>query len=180
VSDLLGVQDSLIIVPVTGILVVVGVSLLLLALSYLINRTKVGKAMRAVAQNREAAALMGISIERTISFAFIVGGALAGAAGVIYGVYQVQGTVRYDLGFQNGLFAFTAAVLGGIGNVNGAVLGGLFIGLIYSLSQSSFFGLSSSFLELSIWAPVAVFGVLVLVMIFRPTGILGENVQEKV
>jgi branched-chain amino acid transport system permease protein len=180
VSDVLGNSNSLITIPVTGILVIVGVSVLLIALSYLINRTKIGKAMRAVAQNREAAALMGISIERTISFAFIIGGALAGAAGVIYGVYQVQGTVRYDLGFQNGLFAFTAAVLGGIGNVNGAVLGGLFIGLIYSLSQSSFFGLSASYVDLSIWAPVAVFGVLVLVMIFRPTGILGENVQEKV
>lgn len=180
VSDIIGNTDSLITIPVTGILVIVGVGILLIGLSYLINRTKVGKAMRAVAQNREAAALMGISIERTISFAFLIGGALAGAAGVIYGVYQVQGTVRYDLGFQNGLFAFTAAVLGGIGNVNGAVLGGLFIGLIYSLSQSSFFGLSASFIDLSIWAPVAVFGVLVLVMIFRPTGILGENVQEKV
>lgn len=180
VSDIIGNTDSLITIPVTGILVVVGVGILLIGLSILINRTKIGKAMRAVAQNREAAALMGISIERTISFAFIIGGALAGAAGVIYGVYQVQGTVRYDLGFQNGLFAFTAAVLGGIGNVNGAVLGGLFIGLIYSLSQSSFFGLSASFVDLSIWAPVAVFGVLVLVMIFRPTGILGENVQEKV
>ncbi len=180
ISDVLGNQDSLITIPVTGLLVVVGVGILLIGLSYLINRTKIGKAMRAVAQNREAAALMGISIERTISFAFIVGGALAGAAGVIYGVYQVQGTVRYDLGFQNGLFAFTAAVLGGIGNVNGAVLGGLFIGLIYSLSQSSFFGLTASYLDLSIWAPVAVFGVLVLVMVFRPTGILGENVQEKV
>lgn len=180
VRDTLGQEDSLITFPVTGLLVIVGAGILLLGLRYLINSTKIGKAMRAVAQNREAAALMGISIERTISFAFIVGGALAGAAGVIYGVYQVQGTVRYDLGFQNGLFAFTAAVLGGIGNVNGAVLGGLFIGLIYSLSQSSFFGLSASYLDLSIWAPVAVFGVLVLVMVFRPTGILGENVQEKV
>jgi branched-chain amino acid transport system permease protein len=180
VTDTLGIKDSLITFPVTGLLVVVGAGVLLLGLGYLINRTKMGKAMRAVAQNREAAALMGIGIERTISFAFLLGGALAGAAGVIYGVYQVQGTVRYDLGFQNGLFAFTAAVLGGIGNVNGAVLGGLFIGLIYSLSQSSFFGLSATYLDLSIWAPVAVFGVLVLVMIFRPTGILGENVQEKV
>jgi branched-chain amino acid transport system permease protein len=136
--------------------------------------------MRAVAQNREAAALMGISIEGTISFAFVLGGALAGAAGVIYGIYQVQSTVRYDLGFTNGLFAFTAAVLGGIGNVNGSVLGGMFIGLIYSLCQSSIFSLTSDYLALSIWAPVAVFGVLVLVMIFRPTGLLGDNVQEKV
>ena len=92
----------------------------------------------------------------------------------------MSGTVRYDLGFQNGLFAFTAAVLGGIGNVNGAVLGGFFIGLVYSLSQSSFFGLSASYLSLSVWAPVAVFGLLILIMVFRPTGLLGDSVQEKV
>jgi branched-chain amino acid transport system permease protein len=178
--DVIKLDNTLITFPVTGFLVIIVTAVLLLGLGYLINRTRIGKAMRAVAQNREAAALMGISIEGTISFAFILGGALAGAAGVIFGIYQVQGTVRYDLGFQNGLFAFTAAVLGGIGNVNGAVLGGLFIGLIYSVSQSSFFQLTGDYLNMSIWAPVAVFGVLVLVMVFRPTGILGENVQEKV
>jgi branched-chain amino acid transport system permease protein len=180
VIDVFHNEESLFSFPFTAFLVVAGAGGLLLGLRYLINSTRTGKAMRAVAQNREAAALMGISIERTISFAFILGGALAGAAGVIYGVYQVQSTVRYDLGFSNGLFAFTAAVLGGIGNVNGAVLGGMFIGLVYSLSQSSFFGLSAEYLALSGWAPVAVFGILVLVMIFRPTGILGDNVQEKV
>ncbi len=180
VSDVIGNSESLITFPLTAILVILGAGGLLLGLRYLINSTKIGKAMRAVAQNREAAALMGISIEGTISFAFVLGGALAGAAGVIYGIYQVQSTVRYDLGFTNGLFAFTAAVLGGIGNVNGAVLGGMFIGLIYSLCQSSIFSLTSNYLALSIWAPVAVFGVLVLVMIFRPTGLLGDNVQEKV
>lgn len=178
-GDILKV-NTLITFPVTGLLVIVGAAILLLGLRYLINSTKIGKAMRAVAQDREAAALMGISIERTISFAFILGGALAGAAGVIYGIYQVQSSVRYDLGFTNGLFAFTAAVLGGIGNVNGAVLGGMFIGLVYSLTQSSFFGLTTGYLVSSVWAAVAVFAVLVLVMIFRPTGILGENVQEKV
>jgi branched-chain amino acid transport system permease protein len=180
VIDVFHNDETLLSFPFTALLVVVGAGGLLIGLRYLINSTRTGKAMRAVAQNREAAALMGISIERTISFAFILGGALAGAAGVIYGVYQVQTTVRYDLGFSNGLFAFTAAVLGGIGNINGAVLGGMFIGLIYSLSQSSFFGLSIEYLSLSGWAPVAVFGILVLVMIFRPTGILGDNVQEKV
>lgn len=180
VADWINAPDSLITFPVTAFLVIVASGALLLGLRYLINRTRIGKAMRAVAQSREAAALMGISIERTIGFAFLLGGGLAGAAGVIFGVYQVQSTVRYDLGFIYGLFAFTSAVLGGIGNVNGAVLGGMFIGLIYSLSQSSFFGLTSSYLSLSIWAPVAVFGVLVMVMVFRPTGILGDNTQEKV
>jgi branched-chain amino acid transport system permease protein len=180
VQDWFGQTNSLITFPVTAFLVIFASAVLLLGLRYLINSTKTGKAMRAVAQSREAAALMGISIERTIGFAFLLGGGLAGAAGVIFGVYQVQSTVRYDLGFIYGLFAFTSAVLGGIGNVNGALLGGMFIGLIYSLSQSSFFGLTSSFLSLSIWAPVAVFGILVLVMVFRPTGILGDNTQEKV
>jgi branched-chain amino acid transport system permease protein len=180
VSDWLGATDSLITFPVQSFLVIAATAILLLGLRYLINSTKLGKAMRAVAQNRDAAALMGISIERTISFAFLIGGALAGAAGVIYGIYNVSGSVRYDLGFQNGLFAFTAAVLGGIGNVNGAVLGGFFIGLIYSLCQSSFFSLTTGYLSLSVWAPVAVFGILVLVMVFRPAGLLGDNVQEKV
>ncbi|NWJ95085.1 MAG: branched-chain amino acid ABC transporter permease [Chloroflexi bacterium] len=180
VADWIGNSESLITFPVTSFIVIIAAAILLLGLRYLINSTRTGKAMRAVAQNREAAALMGVSIERTIGFAFLLGGALAGAAGVIYGIYNVSGTVRYDLGFQNGLFAFTAAVLGGIGNVNGAVLGGFFIGLIYSLSQSSFFSLTSDYLSLSVWAPVAVFGVLILIMIFRPTGLLGDSVQEKV
>lgn len=180
VVDWLGVTDSLITFPVTAFIVIVATTILLLGLRYLINNTRTGKAMRAVAQNREAASLMGISIESTISIAFLVGGALAGAAGVIFGIYNVSGTVRYDLGFTNGLFAFTAAVLGGIGNVNGAVLGGFFIGLVYSVCQSSFFGLTSNYLSLTVWAPVAVFGLLVLVMVFRPSGILGDNVQEKV
>jgi branched-chain amino acid transport system permease protein len=180
VADWLNNSESLITFPVTAFIVVAATAVLLLGLRYLINSTRIGKAMRAVAQNREAAALMGVSIERTISFAFLLGGALAGAAGVIYGLYNVSGTVRYDLGFVNGLFAFTAAVLGGIGNVNGAVLGGFFIGLVYSLSQSSFFGLTASYLSLSVWAPVAVFGLLILIMIFRPTGLLGDSVQEKV
>jgi len=180
VADWIGNSESLITFPVTSFIVIVATAVLLLGLRYLINSTRTGKAMRAVAQNREAAALMGVSIERTIGFAFLLGGAFAGAAGVIYGIFNVSGTVRYDLGFQNGLFAFTAAVLGGIGNVNGAVLGGFFIGLVYSLSQSSFFGLTASYLGLSVWAPVAVFGLLILIMVFRPTGLLGDSVQEKV
>ena len=181
VGDVIGDEKSLIQFPLTGFLVIGAAAVLLLALRFLVNSTKTGKAMRAVAQNPEAAALMGISIERTISVAFLVGGALAGAAGTIYGIYSVSGAVRYDLGFTYGLFAFTAAVLGGIGNINGAVLGGYFIGLVYAITQSSFFNLTDKFgLTLSIWAAVAVFGVLVLVMVFRPTGILGDNVQEKV
>ncbi len=180
VGDFLGQDKSLIQFPVTGVLVIVVTAILLLGLRFLINRTRTGKAMRAVAQNREAAALMGISIERTISLAFIVGGGLAGAAGTIFGIYIVSDAVKYDLGFVYGLFAFTAAVLGGIGNINGAVLGGYFIGIVYAVTQSSFFGLTSDYLRLSVWAPISVFVVLVMVMIFRPTGLLGDNTQEKV
>jgi branched-chain amino acid transport system permease protein len=187
-SDIFGNDKLLFQFPITAFLVIISVAGLLVGMRYLINSTKIGKAMRAVAQNSEAAALMGININRTISAAFLIGGGLAGAAGVIYGIYNIQSTVRYDLGFENGLFAFTAAVLGGIGNINGAVLGGFFIGMIYSVSQSDLFGLTSDLfgpsshlhLSLSIWAPVSVFGVLVLVMVFRPSGILGENVPEKV
>lgn len=180
IGDVFNNDKLLMQIPITAFLVFIATATLLLGLTFLINRTKIGKAMRAVAQSSEAAALMGININRTIGATFLIGGALAGAAGVIYGVYNVNSAVRYDLGFENGLFAFTAAVLGGIGNINGAVLGGFFIGMIYSISQSDVFGLTSGYISLSVWAPVSVFTVLVLVMVFRPSGILGENVPEKV
>jgi branched-chain amino acid transport system permease protein len=149
---------------------------LLIALSWLVYRTRTGKAMRAVAQDRGAAALMGIDVNRTIATAFLVGGVLAGAAGFITAYYT--NTARFQMGFRYGLFAFTAAVLGGIGNLNGAVLGGLIIGLVWSMSDG--------FLQTYIswwgaqWTPLMIFGVLVLVMIFKPTGLLGEAVPEKV
>jgi branched-chain amino acid transport system permease protein len=149
---------------------------LLLGLSWLVYRTRTGKAMRAVAQDRGAAALMGIDVNRTIATAFLVGGILAGAAGFITAYYT--NTARFQMGFRYGLFAFTAAVLGGIGNLNGAVLGGLIIGLVWSMSDG--------FLQTYVpwwgaqWTPLMIFGVLVLVMIFKPNGLLGESVPEKV
>ena len=106
---------------------------LLLALSWLVYRTRTGKAMRATAQDREAAALMGIDINRSIATAFLIGGALAGAAGMAALYYN--NSARFQMGFRYGLFAFTAAVLGGIGNLNGAVLGGFIIGIVWSLSD---------------------------------------------
>ena len=148
---------------------------LLAALSWLVYRTRTGKAMRAVAQDRGAAALMGIDVNRTIATAFLIGGVLAGAAGFITAYYI--NSARFQMGFRYGLFAFTAAVLGGIGNLNGAVLGGLIIGLVWSLSDG--------FLQAYIpwwgaqWTPLMIFGVLVLVMVFKPTGLLGEAVPEK-
>ena len=149
---------------------------LLVALSWLVYRTRTGKAMRAVAQDRGAAALMGIDVNRTIATAFLIGGILAGAAGFIT-TYYIN-SARFQMGFRYGLFAFTAAVLGGIGNLNGAVLGGLIIGLVWSMSDG--------FLQAYIpwwgaqWTPLMIFGVLVLVMVFKPTGLLGEAVPEKV
>ena len=149
---------------------------LLAALTFFIYRTRTGKAMRAVAQDRGAAALMGIDVNRTIATAFLIGGVLAGAAGFIVAYYTH--TARFQMGFRYGLFAFTAAVLGGIGNLNGAVLGGIIIGLVWQLSDG--------FLQTYVpwwgaqWTPLMIFGVLVLVMVFKPTGLLGETVPEKV
>jgi branched-chain amino acid transport system permease protein len=149
---------------------------LLLALSWLVYRTRTGKAMRAVAQDRGAAALMGIYVNRTIAMAFLIGGVLAGAAGFITAYYI--NAARFQMGFRYGLYAFTAAVLGGIGNLNGAVLGGLIIGLVWQMSD----GFLQGFIPWwgAQWTPLMIFGVLVLVMVFKPTGLLGEDVPDKV
>jgi branched-chain amino acid transport system permease protein len=150
-------------------LVVVVISVTLLVALYLfVQRTKLGKAMRATAQDRDAAALMGIDVNRTISLAFILGGALAGAAGMLVGLYN--GTAVFTMGFTAGLRSFTAAVLGGIGNIAGAMLGGLLIGLISALSDQY---LSAK------WTNAVVFGILVIILVFRPTGLLGEDVGQK-
>lgn len=149
---------------------------LLLGLSWLVYRTRTGKAMRAVAQDRGAAALMGIDVNRTIAMAFLIGGVLAGAAGFIT-TYYIN-AARFQMGFRYGLYAFTAAVLGGIGNLNGAVLGGLIIGLVWQMSD----GFVQAFIPWwgAQWTPLMIFGVLVLVMVFKPTGLLGEDVPDKV
>ena len=137
---------------------------LLLGLSYFIRSTRQGKAMRAVAQDKEAAAMMGINVNRTISVAFLLGGILAGASGVMFGLFN--GTTVFDLGFRQGLFAFTAAVLGGIGNLAGAVVGGLLIGVIGSMSDQ-YVGVR--------WTDIVIFTVLILVLVFRPRGLLGDR-----
>ena len=142
---------------------------LLILLNFVVFRTKMGKAMRATAQDREAAALMGINVNRTISFAFLLGGALAGAAGLIFGLYV--GTIRFNFGFDAGLKAFTAAVLGGIGNLYGAAIGGYMIGIVTSFSDR---------LLSNTWSSATVFIVLILILVFRPSGILGEQTVEKV
>jgi branched-chain amino acid transport system permease protein len=145
---------------------------LLLALNYLVTSTKQGKAMRATSQDKDASTLMGINVNKTIAFTFAIGGAMAGAAGLLY--QQSIGTTNYNLGFQLGLIAFTSAVLGGIGNLWGAVLGGLVIGLIQGLND----GLPIAFGQA--WSQTVVFSILIIILVFKPAGLLGKVTTEKV
>jgi branched-chain amino acid transport system permease protein len=140
---------------------------LVLLLTAFVSRSRIGKAMRATAQDPEASRLMGINVDTTISMTFLLGGLLAGAAGLIYALYQT--TIWYFQGFQAGLIAFTAAVMGGIGNLQGAVLGGFIIGIIQQISDNRIGGE---------WTPAIVFAYLVLIMVFRPQGLLGEETRE--
>ncbi len=141
---------------------------LLMSLNWFVSSTRQGKAMRATAQDQGAASIMGIDVNRTISMTFLLGGLLAGAGGVIYAL--VNTTTVWNAGFKNGMFAFTAAVFGGIGNLTGAVVGAISIGLIYAYS-SLYLG--------DRWVDVVIFSVLVVVLVFRPTGLLGENTVER-
>ena len=151
-------------------LMVVGVTIpTMIGLTLFVKYTALGKAMRAVAQNPTAAQLMGINVDRVITATFAIGGALAGVASVVYGLYN--GTVGYQMGFTNGLYAFTAAVVGGIGNIPGAVLGGLLIGLVRSLG--------SGYIDEK-WTAALIFVILIVILIFRPSGLLGGRTREKV
>jgi branched-chain amino acid transport system permease protein len=151
-------------------ILVVGLAvLMMIGLQLFVYRTRIGKAMRATAQDRDAAQLMGININTTIAVTFLVGSALAGAAGFVSGVYY--GTTWFFLGFGAGLKAFTAAVLGGIGNLTGAMVGGFVIGVIEAFT--------TQFIS-DQWSNVVVFSVLVLVLVFRPSGLFGEALPDKV
>jgi branched-chain amino acid transport system permease protein len=143
----------------------------LLALIYLVQRTRQGKAMRATAQDQDAAAMMGINVNRTISFTFALAGALAGAAGVLYALYFTN--LSYLTGFRVGLIAFTAAVFGGIGNLPGAVLGAGLIGIIESFVNGLTWHSPGSD-----WTEAVIFGILILILVFRPEGLLGERTPE--
>ena len=140
---------------------------LVLLLTTFVSQSRLGRAMRATAQDPEAARLMGINVDTTISVTFLLGGILAGAAGLIYALYQT--TIWFFQGFTAGLIAFTAAVMGGIGNLRGAVLGGLIIGFIQQLSDNRI-GAE--------WTPAIVFTYLVLIMVLKPQGLLGEETRE--
>jgi len=145
---------------------------ILILMTWIVTKSRAGKAMRATAQDPDAARLMGVNVNRIISFTFGMGGALAGVAGVMY--EQVIGTTRYDLGLQLGLIAFTAAVLGGIGSLPGAVLGGVLIGLLQGLNEGVRYGAGQQ------WTQTVVFSVLILFMVFEPAGLLGSAEREKV
>jgi branched-chain amino acid transport system permease protein len=156
-------------VPIAnGDVMAIGVTIpLLIVMTAFIGRSRLGKAMRATAQDPDAARLMGINVDTTISLTFLIGGTLAGAAGLIYALYQT--TIWYFQGFTGGLIAFTAAVMGGIGNLRGAVVGGIIIGCIQQVSDNRI-GAE--------WTPAVVFAYLVLIMVFKPSGLLGEQTRE--
>jgi branched-chain amino acid transport system permease protein len=145
---------------------------ILIALTFIVTKTRQGKAMRATAQDQDASRLMGINVNRTIAFTFALGGSLAGVAGLLF--QQTRGLTSYNLGYQLGLIAFTSAVLGGIGNLQGAVLGAIIIGLIQGLNDGLPIGLGQQ------WSQTVVFSILILLMVFRPAGLLGKQVTEKV
>ena len=149
---------------------ILGISItLMIILQLIVHKTKIGKAMRAVSLDSDAARLMGINVNNTISATFAIGSALAGAAGVIFGIYYIK--IEPLMGVIPGLKAFVAAVLGGIGLIPGAMVGGLLLGLIESLVSAVGF---------SLWRDGVAFIVLILILIFRPSGLLGKNTKEKV
>lgn len=151
-------------VSVTQAIIIVVAVLMLITVDFVVNRTKTGAGIRAVAQDAEVAALMGVNIDKVVSRTFVLGGLMGGVAGFLYGT-NLQ--VEYTMGFLPGITAFAAAVLGGIGNVRGAMLGGLTLGVVEAFTVE---------LTSDAWRYVGAFAALVLVLMFRPTGILGERV----
>lgn len=163
------ISGSAVPVSVIDVLIIGSAIVLMLALTLLVNRTRIGKAMRATAFDREAANMMGINTDRVIAATFFIGSALAGAAGVMYGLQYSD--VYYLVGFAFGLKAFTAAVVGGIGSIEGAMFGGLLVGLV-EVFASGYAG--------GQWSDVVVFGLLIGFLLVRPTGILGKHAIQKV
>jgi branched-chain amino acid transport system permease protein len=149
------------------VIVLVAAVIVMVALDQLVARTRIGRGIRATAQDPEAAVLMGVNIDTIVRLTFLLGGAMAGVAGVLYAMEFEN--IRFNIGFILGIKAFTAAVLGGIGNIRGALLGGVLLGLVENWG-AIFFG--------SQWKDVIAFIILVVVLLFRPTGILGESLQK--
>jgi len=163
-------------VSVKSLVVIVASLLMLLGLHLLVNRTKIGKAIRAVAEDQATASLMGINVNRMISLTFLIGGAMGGAAGVLFGVQY--SLINPYSGFIPGLKAFTAAVLGGIGNIPGAMLGGLVLGLLEAFA-ASYLSLLTGGAFGAEYKDIFAFSILILILIFRPKGLLGEVVRER-
>jgi branched-chain amino acid transport system permease protein len=163
-------------VSVKSLVVIAGALLMLGALHLIVNRTKVGTAIRAVAEDQAAASLMGIDVNRIISLTFLIGGAMGGAAGVLFGVQY--GLINPYTGFIPGLKAFTAAVLGGIGNIPGAMVGGLVLGLLEAFA-ASYLSLLTGGAFGAEYKDIFAFSLLILILIFRPKGLLGEVVRER-
>ncbi len=159
----------------TTIVIIIAAAVMLVGLNYFVNGTRIGKGIRAVSQDQATAALMGINVNQMIAITFLIGGALGGAAGALFGLKV--GTITPYSGFIPGLKAFTAAVLGGIGNVTGALLGGILLGLI----EAFFSALLPFFPSFGTgYSDIFAFAILILILIFRPTGLLGQRVDEKV
>jgi branched-chain amino acid transport system permease protein len=161
---------------VKSVWVILAALLMLVGLNYLVNVTKLGKAIRAVAQNQTSASLMGINVNRIISLTFLIGGALGGAAGVLFALKFTR--IDPFVGFFPGLKAFTAAVMGGIGNITGALLGGIILGMLETFAGSylSIFTMGAAGSE---YKDILAFAILIIVLIFRPSGLLGEQVGQK-
>lgn len=166
----INIGDSPVLITYTGVFSLILSAVLMVGLYLLVQRTKLGRSMRAVAEDKKTAALMGIDVNQVISQTFIISGALAGAAGVMWGIHN--GLINYYTGYIPGIKAFTAAVLGGIGNIPGAMIGGLVLGIIESVGPAAL-GIDFQLKD------VIAFSILILVLIFRPSGILGEAVSEE-
>jgi len=169
-------------IPVTlnpkALIFIVAALLMLVGLNYIVNVTRLGKAIRAVAQDAPTASLMGVNVNQIVALTFLIGGSLGGAAGVLFGL--TIGTVNPYLGFIPGLKAFTAAVLGGIGNITGAMVGGIVLGFLEAFVASYLSLFTGGAFSGASYADMAAFSILILILIFRPAGLLGEAVTQKV
>jgi branched-chain amino acid transport system permease protein len=171
-----GTEPVVVDIQVKSIVVIVAAVLMLVVLNYIVNATRLGKAIRSVAQDRNTAAIMGLGVNFIISFTFLLGGALGGAAGLLYAMKFTR--IDPFVGFMPGIKAFTAAVLGGIGNITGALLGGIVLGMLESFAGAYLSAFTGGAMGAE-YKDILAFAILILVLIFRPSGLLGEQVSQK-
>jgi branched-chain amino acid transport system permease protein len=173
-----GDQSAFMFMRMETLILILSAILMLIGLNYLVNVTKLGKAIRAVSQDRATASLMGINVNQVIVLTFLIGGALGGGAGALFGIFV--GTINPYSGFIPGLKAFTAAVLGGIGNITGAVVGGIVLGFLEAFVASYLSMFTAGNFTGANYADIAAFSILIIILIFRPSGIIGETMVHKV